>query len=74
MENFTFRNACIAGLVLVFLASIGGGSGSKSDGVFESATKKMDSGRPLNAQEAQRIHDILNWCKQCKNASRHCKH
>ncbi len=41
-----------------------GGSRSDTkgtDGVFESATEKMDKGTPLNAREKQRINDILNY-------------
>ncbi len=47
--------------VLVVLFS---DSKPKTDGIFESATEKLDKGRPLNQQERQRIEDILNWSKK----------
>ncbi len=51
----------------------GGGSSGGTDGVFESATEKMDRGQPLNDREKQRIHDILNWCNRCNNTQRMCE-
>ena len=33
----------------------------ETDGVFESATEKMDKGLPLNKREEQRIYDILHY-------------
>jgi len=49
----------------------------RTDGVFESATKKIDSGRPetLTEAERQRIHDLtFGWCSECNTARRLCKH
>ena len=54
----------------------GGSHSNKTDGVFESATKKIDSGRAdqLTPKEAQRIDDIINWCKICNKPLRDCPH
>ena len=54
----------------------GGSRSSETDGVFESATKKIDSGRvdEMTAAEHQRIDDIVNWCSICKKGLRRCKH
>ena len=32
-----------------------------TDGVYESATEKLDKGLPLNEREAERIDDIINY-------------
>jgi hypothetical protein len=47
----------------------------KSDGVFESATEKIDSGNShlLTEQEKQRLDDIVYFCEIHKRALRHCK-
>lgn len=52
------------------------GSNTTTDGVFESAARKIDSGRAdeLTAAEIQRLHDTLNWCDACKKPLRLCKH
>lgn len=39
----------------------GGGGGGGTDGVFESATEKMDRGEPLNDRERKRINDIIDY-------------
>jgi hypothetical protein len=82
-----FSNGCqmliylvVGGLALsVILMMFEGGSNSsepRTDGVFESAIKKMDSGRAdqLTPKEAQRIDDIVNWCNICNKPLRNCKH
>lgn len=33
----------------------------KTDGVFESATRKLDKGLPLNEREQKRLDDILRY-------------
>jgi hypothetical protein len=38
----------------------------KTDGVFESATEKLDKGLPLNEREQQRIYDILTYDEKKK--------
>lgn len=38
-----------------------GSHSTKTDGVYESATEKMDKGLPLNDREQKRINDILNY-------------
>lgn len=71
-------NSWLAWLViggLMLSCMLGGKSSSgRTDGVFESATQKLDSGRPLNDRERQRIDDILNWCKKCNGPYRNCNH
>lgn len=66
-----------AGL-LAFAVLLGSGSGSgssgRTDGVFESAVSKLDSGQPLNAREQQRMSDIINWCNRCNGPLRNCNH
>ena len=48
---------------ILFLMALGScnNSSSRTDGIFESATEKMDRGEALNKQESQRIYDIINW-------------
>jgi hypothetical protein len=66
-----------AGLVL-FAIILGSGSGSgsskRTDGVYESAMSKLDSGQQLNAREQQRVSDIINWCNRCNGPMRNCNH
>lgn len=33
----------------------------KTDGVYESATEKLDKGLPLSERERQRVNDILDY-------------
>lgn len=49
---------------------------SSTDGVYESATKKIDSGNidELTPSEIQRIDDLINWCKECSKPLRNCRH
>lgn len=62
-----FKDAMIvsAGLFLVLAVASGlgdgGGTARKTDGVYESATRKIDRGQTLTAAEQQRINDIVNW-------------
>jgi hypothetical protein len=53
----------IAGVVfcLFVLPFCKSGSNTGTDGVYESATKKMDEGIPLNDREKRRIDDILDY-------------
>lgn len=67
LEQFTFKNVCIfigCLFILAMLMSSVSKGGRSTDGVFESATQKLDRGEPLNGQERKRIDDILNWHKQ----------
>lgn len=68
-------------LILMFVFFVlpmctGGSNSNKTDGVFESATKKIDSGRAdqLTPSEAQRVDDIINWCNICNKPLRDCPH
>lgn len=62
-----FKDAMIisVGLFLVLAVASGlgdgGGTARKTDGVYESATRKIDRGQTLTPAEQQRIHDIINW-------------
>lgn len=62
--------------VLLGLANSGSGTSPRTDGVFESATKKIDEGRSrdLNQRERDRIEDLIYWCDICKQGTRTCKH
>ena len=66
----------VAGAVLALAAIFSSGSGSskRTDGVYESAMSKLDSGQALNAREQQRISDIINWCNKCNGPLRNCNH
>jgi hypothetical protein len=53
-------------LILMFVFFVlpmcsGRSHSNKTDGVFESATEKLDKGLPLNEREQKRIDDILNY-------------
>lgn len=81
MEEQKNKNlgGAICGLVIFGIISLGGmcSSGSRStDGVFESATKKIDQGRAaeLTKEEKQRLDDIINFCNICGTARRLCRH
>jgi hypothetical protein len=66
---------CLIALgLIVFVSLIGGGGGKRTDGVYESAMSKIDSGRPLNDREQQRISDIVNWCSTHNRPIRECNH
>lgn len=43
----------------VLLGMCSGGSSNKTDGVYESATRKLDAGEPLSKSERDRINTIL---------------
>ena len=49
---------------------------NKTDGVYESAIEKIDNNEShlLNKREAERIEDILNFCNECQEGYRTCKH
>ena len=51
----------ILSAIIAMFESGSGSSKSHTDGVFESATEKMDKGVPLNDREKQRVNDILNY-------------
>lgn len=63
-------------LFVAFAGLVGSNQPAQTDGVFESATEKMDKGRPdlLTDRERQRVNDIINWCDKCKQPYRTCKH
>jgi hypothetical protein len=64
-EDYPLAIPVLAAVILFFLLSLcsgGSGSGTKrTDGVYESATEKIDKGVPLNDTEAKRINDIMNY-------------
>jgi hypothetical protein len=70
----------IAAGLMFFVGIMAGGSGSgsgsskRTDGVYESAMSKLDSGQQLNAREQQRVSDIINWCNKCNGPLRNCSH
>jgi hypothetical protein len=45
--------------IAVILSMCGGGSSNKTDGIFESATRKLDAGEPLSKKEKERLNTIL---------------
>ncbi|OJU98328.1 MAG: hypothetical protein BGO12_02760 [Verrucomicrobia bacterium 61-8] len=52
----------LIGLVVAFMGSMCSHTSSyKTDGVYESATDKLNAGLPLNNRERQRLNDILNY-------------
>jgi hypothetical protein len=65
-----------AGLVVfaILLGSGSSGSSKRTDGVYESAMSKLDSGEALNEREQQRVSDIVNWCNRCNGPLRNCDH
>ncbi len=76
MEAWKIIGLAFVVMFVFVLPMCNSGSKSRTDGVFESATKKIDSGRPdeLSAAEKQRLHDIMNWCKICDKPLRMCPH
>jgi hypothetical protein len=66
----------VGAILVVFALVLGSGSGSskRTDGVYESAVSKLDSGQQLNEREAQRVSDIINWCNKCDSPLRNCDH
>lgn len=65
-----------ASFIIIIGGGGGGSGGRKTDGVFESAMQKIDSGRAsrLTETEAQRVDDIMNWCSTCGKPLRNCRH
>jgi len=43
----------------LILGMCSGGSSNKTDGVYESATRKLDRGEPLSKRESERLNTIL---------------
>jgi hypothetical protein len=75
MDENMMKYVLICGTLLAFFSIMSSGSKDKrTDGVFESAMEKMDSGRPLSAAEQQRVSDIINWCDSCNGPVRSCSH
>ncbi len=75
MNEENIKYFLFAGMFLAFVAIMASGNDNKkTDGVFESAMEKMDSGRPLNQAEQQRVSDIINWCNRCNGPLRNCSH
>ena len=60
--------------LFMFAIIFGSGSSNRTDGVYESAMSKLDSGQALNEREQQRISDIINWCNKCNGPLRNCNH
>jgi hypothetical protein len=53
-------------LILMFVFFVlpmcsAGSHSNKTDGVFESATEKLDKGIPLNDREQKRVEDMLSY-------------
>jgi hypothetical protein len=66
------KHAIIISAAIMLLIAFFSGAGSsgvktKTDGVYESATEKMDRGLPLNDREAKRIDDIINYKNNKQN-------
>lgn len=64
--NFLSQEACfavgfIALLSIFIIVPMCVPKSTSTDGVFESATEKLDRGLPLNEREKQRIDDIINY-------------
>jgi hypothetical protein len=76
MEAWKIIGMALVVCFVIVLPMCNSGSEKRTDGVFESATKKMDSGRTdqMTNAEKQRVHDILNWCKICNKPLRSCPH
>ena len=75
MNEENIKYFLFAGMFLAFIAIMAsGGNNKRTDGVFESAMEKMDSGRPLSQAEQQRVSDIINWCDSCNCPQRNCSH
>lgn len=67
----------IVAAIVIFGPSLCNNSGNnKTDGIFESATRKIDAGRAdeLTEAEKQRLSDVMNWCNVCNKPLRSCKH
>lgn len=47
---------------------------NESTNQLKTIYSKMESGKPLTKSEEQRINDIMNWCDECNNTLRLCKH
>lgn len=64
---------------LMLLGKCGGGGGDEwrvkhNREVYSSAMNKLDSDRPLNAEEQQMVGDVINWCQICNKPLRQCPH
>jgi len=46
----------------------------ESTNQLKSIYSKMDNGKQLTNSEEQRINDLMNWCDECNNTLRLCKH
>jgi hypothetical protein len=75
MEDIQKYMLVVGGLIaLAALFTSGSGSSKRTDGVYESAVSKLDSGQQLNERETQRMSDIINWCNRCNSPLRNCDH
>jgi hypothetical protein len=77
MEDIQKYILIAAGLMFFVGIMAGGstsGSSKRTDGVYESAMSKLDSGQQLNAREQQRVSDLINWCNKCNGPLRNCNH
>jgi hypothetical protein len=74
LQKYILVVAGVIALAGIFSSGSGSGSSKRTDGVYESAVKKLDSGQPLNEREAQRMSDIINWCNRCNGPLRNCNH
>jgi|SanBayMetagenome_1026888.scaffolds.fasta_scaffold282769_1 hypothetical protein len=72
MQKYMLVAGAVLALAVIF--SSGSGSSKRTDGVYESAVKKLDSGQTLNEREQQRMSDIINWCNKCNGPLRNCNH
>lgn len=46
----------------------------ESENQLKSISSKIDNGKRLTNSEKQRIDDLMNWCDECNNTLRLCKH
>jgi hypothetical protein len=61
LKHAIIISSAIMLLIVLFSGSGGSVGKTKTDGVYESATHKIDQGIPLTDSEAKRINDIINY-------------
>lgn len=74
MNEDIIKYFLISGTIIAFLAIMADTGSKKTDGVFEKAMSKINSGEALTSAEQQRVSDIINWCNQCNCPKRSCSH